>query len=306
MNIAILMSTYNGERFIEDQIRSILNQSYCDFRLYIRDDGSSDDTLTIIQELKKQDNRINLMNANVNLGPAYSFLTLAKSVEADLYFFSDQDDYWKEDKLQRAVSELKSITDPALYHTDLDIVDDSLISYGNSFYKDQICDYNSLFLQNSVVGCTIAFNKPLHELLFDGSELPQDIVMHDWWVALTAYCFGVIIFDKSQTIMYRQHDGNVIGEKKRTLMMKIKSLLNGIGLGKIKKHKYNSSKQITSFISNYGAKIEKKQLLKMQLVQKLGANPSISDVLNLFYSGIFMSGWYVNVALLLSVLKNNQ
>lgn len=135
MNVAILLSTYNGEKYLEEQLDSLLLQSYQDFVVYIRDDGSSDRTVNIINQYVMKDNRFINVGNSENLGCAASFINLLRNASADIYMFCDQDDYWLPNKLQRAVDYFSAIDplQPTLYHCDLSVVDEKLNIIQNSF-----------------------------------------------------------------------------------------------------------------------------------------------------------------------------
>ena len=125
MDIAILMSTYNGGNFLQEQLNSIINQSFKDWILYIRDDGSTDDTIRIINEYTIRDSRIKLLNdAITHRGCRNSFLWLLQNVNADYYFFADQDDVWLDDKVEYSLAALESMHNslPCVVATDLQLV----------------------------------------------------------------------------------------------------------------------------------------------------------------------------------------
>lgn len=223
-NIVILMATYNGELYVAEQIESILNQSITRWQLIIRDDGSSDGTLKIISEYVSNDNRITiLIDDKQHLGVINNFRELIKyslTKDESLFFFADQDDVWFPDKLDIFVKEYKKITSqlgatiPVLIHSDLQVVDSNLKIIHKSFmkcigiksvYKNPL---NRLLIQNYVTGCSMACNT---ELLKIGSPFPENIVMHDWWLALCAASCGKIGSIMEQTICYRQHRDNQYG-----------------------------------------------------------------------------------------------
>lgn len=216
--VALLLSTYNGERYIKEQLQSLRNQSYKDFTLYVRDDGSSDKTIEIL----KQHNDLNivLVNDSNNLGPAKSFLTLLKLIESDYYFFLDQDDVWERDKIEVAISKISNHDGPVLYHSDLTLVDSSLRIIEPSFDKHLGLEYpkahklNYLLLNNCFVGCTMAFNQALKNRTY--LDDINNIRMHDWWIGLTAISINAkVIKDSRKTILYRQHCNNVTGITKK-------------------------------------------------------------------------------------------
>ena len=107
-NVAILMSTYNGEKYLEEQVKSIISQDYTDWHLYIRDDGSTDNTVNLIKKIARDNEKITFLNENKpkNLGVTGSFMDLLANTKAQYYMFSDQDDYWLPDKIKVTLEEM--------------------------------------------------------------------------------------------------------------------------------------------------------------------------------------------------------
>lgn len=224
--ISILMSTYNGELYLKDQLESIKNQTIKDYSLLVRDDGSTDMTQYILD--KYQSNGYLKWYKGNNLGAAQSFLDLlSNSTSAEYYAFADQDDYWCEEKLEKAIQKLEKYREiPCLYCSNLTITDENLISesiqYDNSKYYRGL---ESACLYNLATGCTMVFNDKLCALLKRYS--PRDIEYHDWWVYIVALAFGKVIFDENSYIKYRQHEFNVIGfiPPKRNFIWGIKKII---------------------------------------------------------------------------------
>lgn len=212
MKIVVLMSTYNGEKYIEEQINSILNQKG-DFELdlLVRDDGSNDSTQGILQKYAKE-SKLKWYTGQ-NIGPGHSFLDLIKnSQEYDYYAFSDQDDYWEEDKIKLAINKLQKEKGLALYCSNAELVGSSLESLGRKVYK-QIpkTDFSTLICAGGILGCTMVFNNELAKQIKE-KEMPKDIVLHDFYIAcVCAALDGKIIFDDTATLKYRQHGNNVVG-----------------------------------------------------------------------------------------------
>ncbi|WKV08528.1 glycosyltransferase family 2 protein [Thermoanaerobacterium sp. CMT5567-10] len=263
--ICILLSTYNGERHIKDQINSILKQSYTDWKLFIRDDCSSDKTTKIIKEyVNKFPEKIVLLEIGENnLGPCRSYLELVKNVTGDYIMFCDQDDVWLPDKIELTYKKMKSMEEiyknkPILVHTDLKIVDKDLNLISHSFWKYQklnseIKDINKTLVQNNVTGCTIMINQKLKELL---NIVPSNAIMHDWWINLIASTFGTVDYIYKSTVLYRQHGENNVGAKKYSLNF-ILSL--AFKLKKLLKSNNKLINQGKEFYSIYGNMLEKEQ-----------------------------------------------
>lgn len=212
MKVTILMSTYNGESYLHEQMDSLLKQKNVELSIVVRDDGSTDGTQLLLQELKEE-GRINWYTGP-NLKPARSFLDLLRNApDSDFYAFCDQDDIWLEDKLEIAINMLRN-NSAELYYSSFTTVDkDGKIieeNVKNHLHKDSL---GTSFVDLSVTGCTMVFTRRLRENLILYS--PQKIMMHDSWVYKVALCLGYkVVYDPIAHIYYRQHSQNVIGAKK--------------------------------------------------------------------------------------------
>lgn len=205
--VLVLMSAYNGEKYIKEQIESILNQTNVEVSLLIRDDGSKDKTCCIIEEFC--DSRIKLIHGT-NMGATKSFLELIKlSNHSDYYAFADQDDVWDEDKLEVAIAQIHHINVPALYSSNAKLVDANLNYLGVKKGSPKT-SLGSAVIANYVAGCTAVFNDALMEYLKKDS--PKYTPFHDWWINLVCLSVGgKSVFDCEPHINYRQHGNNVVG-----------------------------------------------------------------------------------------------
>lgn len=224
MKVNILMSTYNGQQFLAEQIRSIQDQSYTDWTLFIRDDGSSDNTKEILKDFEHQDSRIHLIDSDKsdNLGVIKSFHKLVNHDRADYYFFSDQDDVWLPNKLELSLKEAQNyLADlPLMVYMDLKVVNQDLKIMTESMVKSQSHHANTELVQelteNTVTGGVAMINHALAEMW----QETDDILMHDWYLALLASAFGNLVFIDQPGELYRQHSDNVLGA--RTLSKRFK------------------------------------------------------------------------------------
>ncbi|GAX05147.1 glycosyl transferase [Secundilactobacillus pentosiphilus] len=264
ITIAILLSTYNGADYLGEQVDSIISQSFCNWDLYIRDDGSQDSTIKIIQDYCSKDDRIHFINEGhvENLGVKGSFIKLLSFAHADFYMFCDQDDVWLPNKIEDTLSIMaKDQKLPQLVFTDLKVVDQDLKIIESSALENidvnKWIDFNHLVFDNVVTGCTVMINEKLKQ-----KSLPTDnnkIVMHDWWFALIAAGAGYISYLAEPTILYRQHGNNQVGIN-FTMFSKLKKLFNFgefadkvnlqliQGRYAVKRSKYYPSKTVNDFL----------------------------------------------------------
>lgn len=215
------MATYNGEKYLREQIDSILLQSNRDWVLYIHDDGSTDRTLWIIKEyVNSYDNIVFLQDPVMHRGAYFSFMWLLENVTADYYMFCDQDDIWDKNKIQLSIETLillekKNSQKALLVCTNLYVVNyDNSKVYGDMWnYNKQIRILQSEFLKVGTLctGCTMIFNHILKEIALNYIDCS---FMHDALLAACAYKFGSLQFLNIPTVLYRQHDKNVLGVRK--------------------------------------------------------------------------------------------
>lgn len=212
--VDILMASYNGEKYIAEQIESILSQSYKNWKLIITDDCSNDNTFKIAKEYaEKYPDKIKVFQNAENSGNAgNNFFNMIKKSNADVIMTCDQDDIWLDDKIEITVRAFENVSEPMLVHTDLKIVDEN----GNVLKESMINAQhilplrnkpNQLIVQNTVTGCVMALNKALADII----KVPQGQPVHDWYIAVIASLFGKIKYINKATILYRQHSDNYCG-----------------------------------------------------------------------------------------------
>lgn len=224
MKLAILLTTYNSEKYLESQINSLYNQTFLDWDLYISDDGSQDNTLNIIAIFKNLHSNIYLITSPMKkIGPKLNFLNLLSIVSADYYMFCDHDDVWLSHKISVSLEAIRSMEQkygniPILIHTDLQVVDFNLNIISPSFWSyshipvNLVSSFEYLSVSNSVTGCTMLINKNAKNVSFPVSSYST---MHDHWIALCVSSNGGIVFPIHEaTILYRQHGDNSIGARR--------------------------------------------------------------------------------------------
>ena len=208
--VVVLMSTYNGGKYLQEQLHSLMQQKNVEFEILVRDDGSTDSTCDILNEW--QNKGLLTWYKGENKGPAYSFLDLIyKAPDADYYAFCDQDDVWSPEKLQVAVNSL-CVERAALYFSQTQMVDANLNPIKTPVLNPKIVIEEAV-INYYVTGCTVVFNRRLRSYVKE--YRPSFIVMHDLWCYLICLCVGgEIVYDPCPHIYYRQHSDNVVGLKR--------------------------------------------------------------------------------------------
>lgn len=221
LTLAILMATYNGERYVGEQLDSILSQTFSQWHLFLHDDGSTDGTLAILKSYAdRYPQQITLLDYPPQGGAFRNFMSMLEKVESDYYMFSDQDDIWHSDKIEKTMNamskaEQKGEQHPVVVHTDLRVVDENGKATVSSFWQ-QAGMHPDMFhtfaqrITNVVTGCTMLFNKPARNAAL--GKKPNGNPLHDEWVTIRSCAEGgrvVPIFD--QLIDYRQHTDNTLG-----------------------------------------------------------------------------------------------
>ena len=213
--IDILMATYNGEKYLVEQLDSIINQTYRNWNLLIRDDNSTDKTLEIIQNYHKKDKRIKILKDNKgNLGIVRNFEELLKSSESEFIMFSDQDDIWVENKLDMYLKMIEKIKNKGfMIHSDAILFDKNK----SNILKDTFISKKAInkglenvFFNYFVQGATILISKEIKNFIL---PFPKEVYLHDRYIHLISELFFERIFVNKALIYYRQHGDNQIGAK---------------------------------------------------------------------------------------------
>lgn len=229
--VDIILSSYNGELYIKEQITSILENTWTDWRLWVCDDGSKDNTKEIVKELEAQyPDKIFWRPNETNKGSAISFLDGARKATGDYVMFCDQDDFWLPNKIQDTLACMKTNEEkfgknmPLIVFTDAKVVDQNLNTMHESFHRSSKLDTTKLdlshmLMENKMMGCTMMLNRALLSKLV---HFPKKVRMHDWWAGIVAAAYGKIVYLNQPTMLYRQHTNNVVGstEFSREAVMK--------------------------------------------------------------------------------------
>jgi len=209
--VLVLLSTYNGALYLEEQLISLVSQKGVSVSILVRDDGSTDGTRAILEKWQSQ-GKLKWYTGD-NIGPAHSFLDLIyRAEEIDYYAFCDQDDVWMENKLKVAIEKMNSIG-ADLYYSSYSTTDNSLKILAESVQKPVINTLAQALVYASVTGCTMVFTQQLAKVV--KRYMPSKLMMHDSWLFKIALALEhKIYYDKQSYILYRQHGNNVIGDHK--------------------------------------------------------------------------------------------
>ena len=321
--VCILLPTYNGEKFLEEQLASYANQKHQDWYLVAMDDGSNDDSLNILNNFRdKYPSRVSVIQNEENIGIKKAFEKLIKNApDFNYYMFSDQDDVWHPEKINVLLSKLietentLSKNKPILIHSDLQVTDQYLnIKYSSFWNTEKLKPANSkkfsrLLSQNYVVGCSTIFNKTLYERLKE-TGFPRNAIMHDHWSALIAAAFGKVDFIKDKTLFHRQHDNNHTGVKVKSLWRDIKKLVSIITF-KYDMHKRNrivrkTVKQAHIFKNIFHNSLDKDNLTIVNNYIKYTENHSLKILNKAYLKSRTLSNFFTFFLIFAYHFKNNK
>lgn len=269
--VDILLATYNGARFLPDQLASLAGQTHEEWRLILRDDGSSDGTPELVKAWARDvpQEVVILEDGDRGLGASGNFGRLLSASTSPYFVFCDQDDVWAEDKIERLLAETVRAegevgpTAPVLTHCDLTVVSEDLDCQEHSFWKHQgfkrrsirsgsedDAVRRSLVMRNFVTGCAMMGNARLREL---SDPVPDDCAMHDWWVALVAGYLGEIRTVDAPCILYRQHGSNSLGAKDWSFGSVLHRAVTrpGAAIGRTRRWMRDSRAQVRALVSRH-------------------------------------------------------
>ena len=267
MKIAVLMSTYNGEKYLKEQIDSILNQkTELKVVLIVRDDGSKDKTCDILEEYQRK--KLLKFTKEKNIGASKSFLQLLYDNPGyDYYAFSDQDDVWKDDKIQKAYEQIKNVKTPGIYCSNCELVNDNLISIGRLTHRNRpnYSKESILTLTSCAQGCTTVMNNSFAKIL-QSKVVKGRFIMHDSLITcLCALTDSELVYDNNPSMLYRIHGKNVFG-----LATKKQHGVFGVMYSRVKeittRRKIGMSEQIETILETYGDYINQDNLKLASLI----------------------------------------
>lgn len=264
MKLQIVMSTYNGEQYLGEQLDSLLAQTLCgkegaEVEILVRDDGSKDSTCDILQEYADKYACIRYFKEE-NVGVIESFFRLIDKTDADYVACCDQDDFWRPEKMEHAVAMIEQTAasgqKPVLYCGRPLLTDENLEPIETVWSGEAMRpSFGNAAIENICVGCTCVMNRELVNLL--RLSHPDFTTMHDRWIYLIASCFGEVVYDTEPFIYYRQHGGNVVGMKKNHLQEFMERARN------FGKRRHDIERQMQSFVDfceRHGVQIPEKNM----------------------------------------------
>lgn len=258
--VCILLSTYNGDKFIEEQLESLLAQDFPNVSILIRDDGSRDRTVEILKEYSSRFPSIKcIFGENVGVKKSFWSLIEAASDDFDYYAFCDQDDYWLPAKLAVGVDSLKDKNPltPLMYCSSLTVTDSNLVPVRTAV-PPRFVGLGNLLVENFITGCTVVINRSARAVILLNNT--SNYCMHDWWIALLIAVSGELVCDEKSEILYRQHGGNSVGVASGTF----KRLRDGVTLIFRPDRKFDVYGQILSLRNCFLAK--SMRALDLQLI----------------------------------------
>ncbi len=298
--IYILLSSYNGEKYLSEQIESLLSQTYQNFKIIARDDHSSDRSLEILRSYG-----IEVVEPTENLGAKKSFSLLAEYAimhdDCDYIMFCDQDDIWDCDKIEKTLMKIKELEVeygevPLLVYTDLEVVDEKLKLIDKSFFSYQRIfakniNFHTLLMQNVITGCTILFNRKLAEIAL---PIPHNAIMHDWWLGLVASYFGHIGFLEEATLKYRQHGKNSLGAKGFNMRYMLNSMKKNHCL---QQHVW----QAKAFLDRYQERLDEESMQMLDFLSNLPQYSFFQKRVKIFKYQLFKHGWIRNIGIFFKI-----
>lgn len=299
--VDVLLATCQGGCYLNEQLQSILAQTYPNVHVIIRDDLSSDQTMQIIKKWSQAyPKQVTVLQSSCRLGIKGNFSELMKQSRAPYVMLSDQDDVWLPQKIQSSLSTLKEMERrygyhlPLLVHTNLKVVDQRLNGISPSFWRYTGLDpslntLNRILPQNIATGCTMIMNRPLVDL---ATPVPKEAVMHDWWIAIAASCFGHIHHCHEPSILYRQHGNNDTGATPYSIWHYLKHHRKA-------KNPEQTYQQAAAFLSRYGRLLNPDQMNILKGFVELGRLPYLKKQFHILKHQYLKQGLLRNIYFLL-------
>lgn len=302
-SVVILLATYNGQNYLEDQLKSFEAQTHPNWTLLASDDGSSDETLSILKTYQnKWANTHDMLLLGPQKGFAANFLSLVckPEITSEFYAYADQDDIWETNKLKTAVDFLKKIPHqvPALYCSRTKIVDSNNNQQGLSPLFNKKPSFANALVQNIGGGNTMVFNNAARDLLKKAGK-DTVVISHDWWTyMLVSGCGGEVFYDPVPEVRYRQHNNNLVGNN-----MTLKALLERISIVMLGRFKHWNNTNIKALHKHY----EMLSPANKKILDDFTKSKKGNFIFRLWYlrkSGVYRQSFLGNVGLIVAVILN--
>lgn len=281
-SIVVIMPTFNGGEYIQEQIHSILNQSFNNFALHICDDASTDQTVKIATDLARKDKRIHLHKNLFQKGVIKNISDALTEIKADIYFLADQDDIWLAEKMAKQMEVLQP-DEVVMSCTNLSLVDENGCLMGVDFWSSQeieaaeIRQAENIAIKTMVTGCTMAFKKRLLNIAL---PIPEQATMHDHWLSFFAVKIGKVVPISEALVLYRQHSSNVIGASITPGQRRQRRYEGCVSYQDFKKRKYQSYQDL--LVSIYA--------FEQRLTDNNMVHPPLKKYIS-FYDGLINRQW---------------
>lgn len=301
--VAILLCTFNGERFLVQQLESIARQTYSHWIVVVSDDGSTDSTLELLREYVERwgDDKLSIRQGP-GRGYAANFLavTCDESIKSDFYAWADQDDIWQENKLESALQRLQDIPShtPSLYCGRTALIDEHGVNIGLSPLFERPVGFANALVQSVGGGNTMVFNHAARQL-FQRAGAGLDIVSHDWWAyLLVSGAGGRVCYDVCPTILYRQHDANLIGSTSglRAQLKRVRMLFRGRFRGWNQKN--------IAALESIRFQLNEENRMRLDLFQRARSSRGLARIIWLRRSGVYRQSLWGNLGLVLATVFN--
>lgn len=300
-DVDVLVATYNGEQYLPDLLDSLLRQSHDRINVIVGDDGSTDGTRQVVERYRGRFRSLEIhdFSAAAEHGARANFSRLMAKASASYVMFCDQDDVWLPEKVALTLRAMLSLEAshgrdrPTLVHTDLRVVDRDLKPLADSMWHSQQIrpervSLQKMLVENSVTGCTAMINRSLLALV---GTIPDRAIMHDWWIALAAVCFGAVAHLDERTILYRQHGGNSIGAKRWSFSAVYAQFVDVLAGEAAVRSVEKTIDQAAAFHALYGDRMRPEQRSLVKAYAEIRTMPSLSRKAFLIRSGLIKSKW---------------
>ncbi len=305
--VLILLATRNGAPYLPAQLDSLLSQTYPHWQVLVHDDGSTDETVAVLKQYRdRHPGRFVLLEDGAVFGSAsQNFGYLLSRAQTEYIMFCDQDDVWFPDKIEKTLrmikeTQMKYPDMPVLVHTDLKVTDTALNVVDESFWHYGRLDprqdsFNRLLMQNVITGCTVMINAALRKKAL---PIPEEAIMHDWWLGLVAARFGKIAYVAEPTMAYRQHGGNDTGAQRFGPKEIARRMLRYFDTKVLHEQLRRNRRQAAAVLRRFGSELGAEEKRMLSLFAGLDTLSFRQKRRLLLKYGLLKQGWIRNAGLL--------